>query len=412
MTLAESDYGVYVHVPFCRMLCTYCDFVKYRGLDHWYSRYADALEREAATWQHQLPDRRGVSLFFGGGTPSVLGLQALQRLRQQLAGAFGLDTHAEYCLEANPEDISEKFAGGVAEAGLTRLSVGLQTFDDALLRRLGRLHSGKEGEAAIRRLLVSGVDSVSGDLIFGLPGQSLAHWQDTLEQAIDLRLHHLSCYALTVEPATPLGRQVGRRRITLPQDDAAADMYDYAAARLAAAGYDHYEVSNWSLPGHASRHNSLYWHGNDYIGLGAGAVGCLASRRWWNQRRVETYCAAVEAGAGATAEEELLTPVQRAEELLLLGLRTSNGLNQARFHHALGLSLEQALGSSLNDAVRDRLVTFDAGVLRVPEQRWGVLHSIVSRLLAGLDLSRLDGAVPPAPPERFGPTRAAPAISC
>ncbi|HEV7213950.1 MAG TPA: coproporphyrinogen-III oxidase family protein, partial [Chloroflexota bacterium] len=297
-------------------------------------------------------------------------------------------------------------------AGFTRVSVGLQTFDDGLLRRLGRLHSAAEGQAAIRRLLASGVGSVSGDLIFGLPGQSLAHWQHTLELAIDLGLHHLSCYALTVEPATPLGRQVGRRRLSVPQDDAAADMYDHASARLAAAGYQHYEVSNWSLPGHESRHNSLYWHGNDYIGLGAGAVGCLAGRRWWNQRRIQEYCGAVEAGASAMAEEERLTAVQRAEELVLLGLRTQMGLSTAHFRRAFGVPLEQALGSALADALSDGLVTLNGGVLRVPELRWGVLHSIVARLLTGLDLSQAAGGDLPAPLERCGPTQDAPAISC
>ena len=411
MIPAESDFGVYVHVPFCRMLCTYCDFVKYRGMDEWYARYATVLLREASTWQGQLRGRRGISLFFGGGTPSVLGIPALRTLRQHLAALFELDDHADYCLEANPEDVDAAFAAGLAEAGFSRVSVGLQTFDDALLRRLGRLHTGSQGLAAVRLLLETGIASVSGDLIFGLPGQSPANWCDTLERAIDLGLHHLSCYALTVEPTTPMGRQVGRRRLTLPDDDAAADMYDEAVERLASAGYRHYEVSNWSRPGHASRHNSLYWHGNDYVGLGAGAVGCLARRRWWNQRRVEAYCAAVETSGAAVAEEELLTPLQRAEELLLLGLRTDTGLSLNQFRRVIGIGLEHLAGAALAEALADGLVIFDDNFLRVPEQHWGVLHSIIARLLAGMDIRLAAAAAPPVLAANSGPPRAAPTTS-
>ncbi|HEY8742485.1 MAG TPA: radical SAM family heme chaperone HemW [Chloroflexota bacterium] len=411
MIRGDSDFGIYVHVPFCRMLCTYCDFVKYRGMEDWYTRYAAALLREGRTWQDQMRGRRGVSLFFGGGTPSVLGITALRTLRDQLAAVFELDVGAEYCLETNPEDVDATFAAGLSEAGFSRVSVGLQAFDDALLRRLGRLHTGSQGQTAVRLLIGAGINSISGDLIFGLPGQSLAAWCDTLERAIDLGLHHLSCYALTVEPATPLGRQVGRRRLTLPNDDAAADMYDHAIERLASAGYRHYEVSNWSRPGHFSRHNSLYWHGNDYVGLGAGAVGYRTPRRWWNQRRVEGYCAAVEAGGSAVAEEELLTLIQRAEELLLLGLRTDTGLPLDQFHRAIGIPLAQLAGAALEEALADALVILDGNCLRVPEQRWGVLHSVVARLLAGMDVSLVAAAAPPAPQVSFGPTLAAPTTS-
>jgi oxygen-independent coproporphyrinogen-3 oxidase len=404
-------YGVYVHVPFCRMLCTYCDFVKYRGLEAWYARYAAALVQEAATWRARVAGRPGVSLFFGGGTPSVLGVPQLGMLREQLAGAFGLDERAEYCLEANPEDVDAGFADGIVAAGFSRVSVGLQTFDDALLRRLGRLHSAEQAEAAIRLLLAAGMHSVSGDLIFGLPGQDLPDWQATLERAVDLGLHHVSCYALTVEPATPLGRQIGKRRITIPNDDDAADMYEYAGERLAAAGYRHDEVSNWSRPGHASRHNNLYWQGNDYVGLGAGAVGCLAGRRWWNQRQVEAYCVAVEAGRSAVKEEELLTPTQRAEELLLLGLRTATGLDLEHFRTAVGISLPALAGEALAEAQASSLVEIDARRLRVPERRWGVLHSIVARLLAGMDFRQVGDVARPAPPARRESVPAGPPTS-
>lgn len=409
--MSAADYGVYVHVPFCRMLCTYCDFVKYRGMEAWYARYAAALRKEAATWRAPMAGRPGVSLFFGGGTPSVLGVPQLGALRDQLAGAFALDEHAEYCLEANPEDVDAAFAHGIVTAGFNRVSVGLQTFDDALLRRLGRLHSAAQAEAAIRLLLAAGTPSVSGDLIFGLPGQDLAAWQATLERAIGLGLHHVSCYALTVEPATPLGRQIGTRRITIPNDDAAADMYEYAGERLAAAGYRHDEVSNWSLPGHASRHNGLYWQGNDYLGLGAGAVGCLNGRRWWNERRVEAYCLAVEAGRSAVKEEEWLTPTQRAEELLLLGLRTAAGMDMERFRTAVGVALPALAGEALVEAQANGLVEIEAGRLRVPEARWGVLHSIVARLLAGMDFRQVGDVARPAPPARRESVPAGPPTS-
>lgn len=380
----ERPFGVYVHIPFCRMLCTYCDFVKYRGMEAWFDRYTDAVLREAEGWAEQTAGGRAVSLFLGGGTPSTLGLGRLRALRERLSQAFHMATDAEFCLEANPEDVTAEFTNGLAAAGYRRVSVGIQTFDDALLHRLGRLHTGEQAEQAIRSLQAAGIPSVSADLIFGLPGQSLAAWQTTLERALELGLHHLSCYALTIEPSTPLGRQVTGKRVTVPDDDAAADMYDLACARLAAAGYRHYEVSNWARPGHEARHNQGYWRGDDYVGLGAGAVGCIGGRRWRNAAGVDRYCASVGASGFAITEEETLSSAERLTELVLLALRTVEGLDLQRFAQQTGRALLERPGEGLRRALADGFVSVAGARLRVPEQRWGVLHSITAQILADL----------------------------
>jgi len=380
----SDPWGVYVHVPFCRMLCTYCDFVKYRGLDEWYDQYVAAVLGEAEHWRSQCPPGQPVSLYLGGGTPSALGGERLAQLAGGLDERLGLGEAAERCLEVNPEDVDAALAAALLQAGFTRVSVGIQTFDNALLRKLGRLHTGDDAARAVRLLLDAGLPSVSGDLIYGLPRQSLDDWRATLERALTLGLHHLSCYALTIEPATPLGRQAARRRVTIPDDDTAADMYDFACARLRDAGYLHYEVSNWAPPGHQSRHNNLYWQGHDYLGLGAGAVGCIAGRRWWNERRVERYCERINSQGGAIADHEQLDAVTRARELLLLTLRTAEGLDLDRFATETGVALEERAAPFLDEWQRQGLIQLEGRRLRVPERRWGVLHSIVSELLVVL----------------------------
>ena len=381
---ADALYGVYVHIPFCRMLCTYCDFVKYKGLDAWYDRYVAAVLSEAGRWQGDLPPGPPASLFLGGGTPSALGPERLRRLIEGLCSRLLIAADAEVCVELNPEDVDERLVQTLLEAGCNRLSLGIQAFDDALLRRLGRLHSGAQAEQAVRTLLASGVASVSADLMCGLPGQSADGWRADLARAIELGLPHLSCYALTLEPATPLARQVRRGRLSVPDDDAAAAMYDDACVTLRDAGYRHYEVSNWALPGHESLHNQLYWQGRDYLGLGAGAVGCVAGRRWWNERQVERYCARIEAGDRAIQDEERLSTAERARELVLLSLRTSDGLDLARFAAEAGYALEGATASVMERLREAGMLRIEDGRLSVPECRWAVLHGIVTEIIAGM----------------------------
>jgi oxygen-independent coproporphyrinogen-3 oxidase len=369
------------------MLCTYCDFVKYKGLDRLYDRFLACLRQEATAQRERwLEGAACTTLFFGGGTPSALGAEPLAALQQDLRAALGVPVGSDVCAELNPEDVDERFAAAMWASGFTRASLGIQCFDDAMLRRLGRLHSGEQAKRAVRTLRQGPVGSVSADLIYGLPGQSLDHWRSTLLQAIDLDVDHLSCYALTLEGGTPLERQVRAGRVHVASDDGSADMYDLTVELLEAAGFHHYEVSNWAKPGQESRHNLGYWRGHDYLGIGAGAVSCVAGMRRHNHRQVERYCHQVETTGTGVAEVEPLTARQQVSERLLLGLRTAEGLDLAELTARWDFDLQALAHPVLSDFLARKVLLFHptTGNLCVAGRYWGTLHSVVSALLAAL----------------------------
>ncbi|HSL67426.1 MAG TPA: radical SAM family heme chaperone HemW, partial [Actinomycetota bacterium] len=240
--------GLYVHVPFCLTRCGYCDFNTYAGLGHLAGGYVDALEREAELWAAEWREAKFVSLFLGGGTPTTLPAGRLAKLLDRLRATFGFDPLAEITSEANPDTVDEPYLCALRRAGVARLSMGVQSFDPAVLEALERIHSSEAALRAFAAARAAGFDNVNLDLIYGADGETLESWQPTLERAIELGPEHLSCYALTIEPATPLGRKVAADLVPPPDPELQADMYELACGLLAAAGYEHYEVSNWSRP--------------------------------------------------------------------------------------------------------------------------------------------------------------------
>ncbi|MCL4545293.1 MAG: radical SAM family heme chaperone HemW [Chloroflexi bacterium] len=381
-TLPDEPFGVYVHVPFCRMLCTYCDFVKYKGLESLFHRYVKAVATEAHSWKNAPP---AASLFLGGGTPSALDSVLLRQLIESLHSEFSFTDGAEVSVELNPEDVTDHLISGLQSAGVSRVSLGVQTFDDQLLRRVGRLHTSARATAAISGLRDAGSFSVSTDLIYGLPQQTPEGWRDSLCRAVDLGVDHLSCYALTLEHGTPLARHVASGRIHVPDDDTVAEEYSFACQELTRRGFIHYEVSNWARPGAQSVHNSLYWRGANYVGLGAGAVGYVRGMRWRNQPIALRYCQEVEANGASRCEIELLTARERAHELLLLPLRTDAGLQIPEFQRSTGVNIFEQCASSIEMLQHLGFISVDGPALRVPERHWLVLHSITAQLIAAFD---------------------------
>jgi putative oxygen-independent coproporphyrinogen III oxidase len=327
--LVDPDlFGVYVHVPFCLTRCHYCDFVTYTGMEGLRRPYAAALLEEAAMAVAGLGPKPPVvtSVFIGGGTPTLLPpgdlARVVGRLRELLAFAPG----AEVTVEANPETVDAATADGLAGAGVTRVSMGAQSFDDRVLAALGRVHDAARVQAAAATLRAAGVPALNLDLIYGGPGEDDRSWAATLEAAVALGPEHLSAYALTIEPATKFGRLVAAGRMAEPDEDDLADRYAAAGATLTGAGYSHYEVSNWARPGHASRHNLTYWRRGRYLGLGAGAHEFDGTTRRWNLAGVPQYLEAVGAGGRPTEGEERLDTTQARFEALALRLRTVDGL--------------------------------------------------------------------------------------
>jgi len=317
--------GLYLHIPFCLTRCGYCDFNAYAGLDELKPRYVEALEREASLAAPEWPERF-VSVFLGGGTPTSLEPRHLAELLVHLRTTFELDAAAEITIEANPDTIDTERLRAIRDAGYTRLSMGAQSFAPTVLAALERIHQPESVRGAYAAARRAGYENVNLDLIYGANGESLASWRGTLEETIALGPEHVSAYALTIEPATPLGRKVAAGIVPAPDPDLQADMVELACELLGGAGYLHYEVSNWAKPGFECRHNLGYWERRPYLGLGAGAHSSRGSRRWWNLRPPEQYLDTVEAGTLPVGGSEDLDDGGRALEETFLRLRTRQGI--------------------------------------------------------------------------------------
>ena len=351
--------GLYVHVPFCLTRCGYCDFNTYAGLDHLVPAYVDALIGEAdmaaAEW-------RGVpfaSVFFGGGTPTTLAPSQMVKILDHLRDAFELESDAEVTVESNPDTVDERCLRTLRSVGVTRVSFGVQSFDQAVLAALERIHGPASARAAFGAARRAGFDAINVDLIYGADGETLASWERTLREAIALRPEHVSAYALTIEPATALGRKVGSGLVPPPDPDLQADMYGAACGALSAAGYEHYEVSNWALTGRRSVHNAGYWEGRPYVGLGAGAHSYREDRRWWNVRPPRQYVERVRAGCLPIGGGERLTEQERRVERLLLGLRTAEGVPRRWLDAA---EADRAVADGLAAARGERVALTERGM--------------------------------------------------
>lgn len=318
-------FGIYVHCPYCRTKCPYCDFNVAIHREDRIAPYVTGLRAELARYAALPWAGRGSarSLFLGGGTPSLLPAEAVAAMLADARQGLGLAPDAEVTLEANPEGLDVGRLRGFREAGVTRLSLGVQALDDALLRCLGRTHSAADAKAAYHAARRAGWDDVSVDLLYACPGQDLATWVRTLDEALAWAPEHLSAYALTLEPATPFGR---RPPTGLPDEDLQVAQFDALVERTARAGLERYEVSNFARPGRRSRHNLGYWRREDYIGLGPGAHGAFGPFRYWTQRSEPRWRAAVLAGGWGIESWERLSERQVAAERIVLGLRLVEGI--------------------------------------------------------------------------------------
>ena len=278
--MMTQPFSLYVHIPFCTAKCTYCDFNSYAGQDSLMRPYADAVAQEAALWAPHVEDRPVQTVFFGGGTPSLLPLPEMQVIVEALRAHFGIEPGAEFSLEANPGTVDAAHLAGLRALGFNRISFGVQSFHDDELRTLERIHDAQEVEDAYRWAREAGFENVNLDLIYGLQGQSMQGWQTNLERALALGPDHLSLYALTLEEGTPMTRDVERGRQRGPDLDLQADMFEWSLEQLKQADYSHYEISNWSRPDRQCRHNLVYWRNGDWLGLGAGAHSHLLGERF------------------------------------------------------------------------------------------------------------------------------------
>jgi len=363
-----ADVGLYVHVAFCKSICYYCDFNTYAGLGALIPRYVEALADEIAMLPTALPNLppfppatfRVGSIFFGGGTPSLLAPSQIEKVLTAVHRRTVVPG-AEVSLEANPGDLSVAHLRSLRTLGINRLSLGVQSFDDAMLRRLGRRHDAATATNAFRQARVAGYDNLSVDLMFGLPDQTLEHWTSTLDRALALEPNHLSLYNLTIEDGTPFGTWVAAGKLGVPDDDATADMYQAAIDRLGAAGYIHYEISNWARSENGrdlrAQHNLRYWRNQPYFGVGAGAHSSWRGYRYANLLAPARYVARVAARESPVDSVETIDRTLEMGETMMLGLRLDEGIEVALFRERFGCSPEEAFGPTLAELATADLLT-------------------------------------------------------
>ncbi|HET6668587.1 MAG TPA: radical SAM family heme chaperone HemW [Pyrinomonadaceae bacterium] len=358
--------GLYIHIPFCRSRCSYCDFATGLYESSLAERYVRALVTEIKTWNEVERPHAVDTIYFGGGTPSLLSAAQLGTILAAVQSRFNIAAGAEVTLEMNPGTVTREVLREFRGLGVNRASFGAQTFDDNELARLGRSHSAKETLQTFDWLREAGFENVSFDLIAGLPGQSLTAWRRNLERSLALRPEHLSFYLLEVHEGTPLAEHIRTGKQPSPNPDLAGQMYELMLESASAAGYEHYEISNLCRPGRESRHNTKYWNGAAYYGFGCSAHSYDGERqRWANERNALRYIEAIEQQLNAVAERTELTRDEARAEAVFLGLRLMRGLNTRQYQNHFGIDLRTEHESELKQFQEAGLVEFEGDVIRL-----------------------------------------------
>ena len=380
--------SLYLHIPFCHTRCHYCDFNTYAGILPLREPYVRALLSEIALVGKMAERadgflRRSRTIFFGGGTPSLLSVTQIARLLDACHTHFAVDAGAEITLEANPGTLSREQLVGLRAAGINRLSMGAQSFDAQLLTTLGRIHTPEEITRAVEYAREAGFGSINIDFMFGLPNQTMGHWQETLEKAVALHPEHLSLYSLIIEEGTPFYSWVREGSITPGDEDLCADMYEYADDFLQSAGYENYEISNWALPGHQSRHNLTYWQNLPYFGMGAGAYSSFGGRRFSDVRDPNEYIRILktEQLPENVAETEQVGRAQEMSETAFLALRTAQGLHLPTFEQRFAEPFTNFAGNRLQYVAEAGLLEQENGWLRLSKRGRLLGNEVFLRLL-------------------------------
>lgn len=380
--------SLYLHIPFCRHRCAYCDFNTYTSLDGLKGEYAAALSREIqfAAGDEKRPSH---TIFFGGGTPSLMPPESLELILTAVRQGFDLSPAAEITLEANPDTVNDDYLSALRSLGINRLSYGVQSAIPAELTLLEREHDFETVIRAVEMARTAGFDDLNLDLIYGLPNQTIQSWETSLRAALALQPEHLSLYCLTIEPGTPMHRWLNNGRINAPDPDLAADQYELACDLLAEQGFVHYEISNWALPGHECQHNLTYWYNQEYLGLGAGAHGHAAGYRYAVVKQPRVYIRRMESenvgpypATPAVAEIHRLTPQEQMSDTIITQLRLLNvGLDLTAFQETFGQSLYDAYPGTAGQLINLGLLQQKDNQLLLTKKGWLLSNQVFYRFM-------------------------------
>ena len=391
--------GLYTHVPFCKTKCPYCDFNTYQGIESQMGSYLEAVTGELRLWGRSLANPQVRTVFFGGGTPSYLPDGDIAAILEAANDAFAIASDAEVTIEANPGDLNAEACRGLLRQGVNRLSIGVQSLDNGLLQLLGRRHSADGAIEAFQTARTAGFNNVNLDLMYGLPNQSLAQWEDTIARLAALSPEHISLYALTLEEGTPMRLWADQGKIPEPDPDLAADMYDMARRVLAESGYRHYEISNWAQPGHESRHNLIYWRNEPYLGVGPGAHSRLGTYRFWTILSPRDYASreaqwrqSSQGQRDAFGERELreartvdgwehIDEDTACAETMFLGLRLLDGLDLRKASASVGQDLAARYRAEIEESLALGLLRREGDVIRLDEAAYLIANQVFTRFL-------------------------------
>ncbi len=378
------SYGIYIHVPFCVQKCAYCSFYSVSGQNKWFDQYVGAVKTliggEALSDWHT--GRQLESIFFGGGTPTVLPPEQLIELLQECGRNFGgIFAEMEVSVEVNPATIDYSGLVELRQAGFNRISIGVQSLDDSDLARLGRVHTAAEARETVFQAQKAGFANLSLDLMYGLPGQDLTSWQQTLEKAFSLSPDHISMYELTIEGKTPFAVLAGQGSLDLPDEDEILAMMDHAGMIVQQCGLNRYEISNYARPGYECCHNINYWNNGSYLGFGPGAVSCQSGRRMTMVADVEQFCCRVQRSESVLVDEEELTVEERFRETVIMGLRMLAGLSLNGLETRFGINLLEYYGETLDRLLQQGLIEIQQGRIRLTRQGLLLANSVMAELV-------------------------------
>lgn len=380
----STKFGIYIHVPFCVRKCSYCSFYSVAGQGKWFDQYVIAVHAQIkqAAQSKWSRERQVESIFFGGGTPTVLDPEQLVFLLQQCGLRFGYQhQEIETSIEVNPATIDYDGLVRLRRGGFNRISIGVQSLHDRELKRLGRLHTADDALHTVSMAREAGFTDLSMDLMYGLPGQDVTAWQQTLDQALAVAPDHLSIYELTLEQGTPFFARAGQGELDLPDEDEVLAMLDHTSRIMERADFQRYEISNYARPGHECRHNVNYWNNGSYLGFGPGAVTCKSGRRMTALADVEQFCTRMQAGQPVCVDEEELSMEERFRETVIMGLRMIRGISLNALEKRFGIDLITYYGATLGRLVRQQLLEIHQGRLRLTERGLLLANTVMAELV-------------------------------